>query len=73
MTGEGLRTVLSQLFGNTFLALSGGAALIFLFRRQFVRFLEFAVLAVFVATFIFTPEMWVNVAKGLAQVIGGEA
>ncbi len=70
MTGEGLRNLLSQLFGNMFLALSGGTALIFLVKREFVRFVEFAVIAILVATFIFTPEVWVNVAKGVATTIG---
>lgn len=72
MTGEGLRNVLTQLFGNTFLAMTGGAAIIFLFKREFVKFMEFVILAVLVATFIFTPEIWVGVARGLAKVIGSD-
>ena len=70
MTGEGLRNLLTQLFGNMFMAMAGGASLIFLFKREFVRFVEFAVVAVLVATFIFTPELWVGVAKTVSTAIG---
>lgn len=70
MTGEGLRTFLQTIVGNIFLAGMGAGALVFLFRREFVRFAEFAVIATLVATFIFTPEMWVKLAGALTDAFG---
>lgn len=69
MTGEALRDMLLQLGGNMFLAISSLMAVMFLFRREFVRFAEFAVLAVLVATFVFVPEVWVGVGRAVATVI----
>lgn len=73
MTGEGLRDMLLQLVGNMFLAAAAIGALMFLFRREFVRFAEFAVLSVLVATFVFMPEVWVGVARSVGAVIGADA
>lgn len=67
---EALTDLLRDLFGNVFLAASGGAALVFLFRREFVRFAEFVVLAVLVATFVYFPEMWIAVAEAVAERVG---
>ncbi|MBW3561536.1 MAG: hypothetical protein KY437_03480 [Actinobacteria bacterium] len=70
---EALTQLLREMFGNIFLATSGGAALVFLFRREFVRFVEFIVLAVFVATFVYFPHAWVDVARLVAEGIGAGA
>lgn len=67
---EALTQLLRDLFGNLFLAACGGAALVFLFRREFLRLAEFAVLAVVVATFVYFPGMWVQMAGTLAEAIG---
>lgn len=70
MTGEGLRIMVMELVGNIFLAAAAIGAVTFLFRREFVRFAEFAFLAVLVATFVYVPEVWVGVAEAVASVIG---
>jgi hypothetical protein len=72
MTGDGLRDMLLQLGGNIFLAAAALGAVMFLVRREFVRFAEFAVLAVLVATFVFVPEVWVGVGRAVAGVIGAD-
>lgn len=73
MTGEGLRDMLLQLVGNIFLAAAALGSIVFLFKREFVRFVEYAVLAVLVATFVYTPQVWVGVGRALAAVIGADA
>lgn len=73
MTGDGLREMLLQLVGNMFLAAAAIGAVMFLFRREFVRFAEFALLSVMVATFVFVPEVWVGVGRSVATVIGADA
>jgi hypothetical protein len=72
VTGEALRDMLLQFGGNMFLAVSALMAVMFLVRREFVRFAEFAALAVLVATFVFVPEVWVGVGRALAGVIGAD-
>lgn len=69
-TGEGLRTMLQTLVGNVFLATMGLGAIVFLFQRQFVRMAEFAVIAIIVATFIYTPELWTGAGKAVAGAFG---
>lgn len=69
-TGEGLKTMIQTLVGNVFLAGMGLGAIVFLFQRQFVRMAEFAVIAVLVATFIYTPEMWTGMGKAVAGAFG---
>jgi hypothetical protein len=69
-TGEGLRTMIQTLVGNVFLAVIGVGAIVFLFQPQFVRMAEFAVIAVLVATFIYTPEMWTGMGKAVAGAFG---
>lgn len=73
MTGDGLREMLLQLVGNMFLAAAAIGAVMFLFRREFVRFAEFALLSVMVATFVFVPEVWVGVGRSVAAIIGADA
>ncbi len=73
MTGEGLRTMVLELVGNVFLAAAAIGAVTFVFRREFVRFAEFAVLAIFVATFVYAPTVWVEVGRSVAALIGADA
>lgn len=73
MTGEGLRIMVLELVGNIFLAAAAIGAVTFLLRREFVRFVEFAALAVLVATFVFVPEVWAGVGKAVASVIDADA
>lgn len=72
-TGEGLRTMLQELVGNVFLGVLGVGAVVFLFQRQFVRMAEFAVIAVIVATFIYTPELWTGAGKAVAGAFGASS
>jgi hypothetical protein len=71
--GTNLRTMVLELVGNIFLAAAAFGAVTFLIRREFVRFAEFAALAVLVATFVFVPEVWVGVGRAVASVIGADA
>ena len=73
MTGEGLRIMVLELVGNIFVAAAAIGAITFLFRREFVRFAEFALLAVLVATFVYVPDVWVNVGRAVASIIGSDA
>lgn len=68
--GAALSELVRELLGNIFLAAAGAAALVFLFRREFVRFAEFAAMAVLVATFVYFPEVWVDIAGSVAETIG---
>jgi hypothetical protein len=70
VTGEGLKTLVQTLVGNIFLAAIGAGAIVVLFQRQFVRMAEFAVIAVLVATFVYTPEMWTGMGKAVAHAFG---
>jgi hypothetical protein len=70
MTGEGLKNLVQTLVGNIFIAGMGAGAIVFLFQRQIVRMAEFAVVAVLVATFIYTPELWTGMGKAVAHAFG---
>lgn len=72
MTGEALRIAVLELVGNIFLAAAAIGAVTFLFRREFVRFAEFAFLAVLVATFVYSPEVWVGVGRSVAGLISAD-
>ena len=73
MTGTGLRDLVLTFAGNIFLAACAIGAVTFLFRREFVKFAEFALLAILVATFVFVPEMWVGVGRAVASVISSDS
>ncbi len=68
--GAGLRTMIQDLAGNVFLACLGLMSIVFLFQRQFVRLAEFGVIAVLVATFLYTPELWTGMGKAVAHAFG---
>ena len=70
MDGNALRTLIVTFAGNIFLAVLAVVALTFLFKREFTRFAEFILLAVLVATFIYSPQVWVNVARSVANALG---
>jgi hypothetical protein len=70
MTGEGLRVLIQDLVGNIFLAVLGAAAIVFLFQRRFTEMAQFAVIAVLVATFIYTPELWTGMGQAVAGAFG---
>jgi hypothetical protein len=72
MTGAGVTSMILELVGNIFVAAAAIGAVTFLFKREFVRFAEFAALAVLVATFVYTPEVWVNVGRAVANLIGAD-
>lgn len=72
MTGEALKDTILVLVGNIFLAAAAFGAVMFLFKRELVRFAEFAVLAVLVATFVYVPEVWVGVGRAVAALIGAD-
>ena len=67
--GTGLTSFVRTFVGNIFLAAVGVGALAFLFRREFVRFVEFVALAILVATFVYTPDLWTSVADAVAKAL----
>ena len=69
--GTGLTDFVRTFVGNIFLAAVGVGAIAFLFRREFVRFVEFMALAVFVGTFIYAPHIWRTLAEAIAAAFQG--
>lgn len=70
MTGEGFRALVTTFAGNIFLAFMGLGAIVFLFKREMTQFVQFAVVALLVASFIYTPDFWVGASKAVAQALG---
>ena len=68
--GSGLTDFVRTFVGNIFLAIVGVGAVACLFRREFVRLVEFIALALVVGTFIYAPEMWRSLAESVARAFG---
>lgn len=68
--GKGLRDLIATFVGNIFMAGVGAVSLVFLFRREFVRFMEFLVLALLIGSLIYVPEVWIGLAKAVGKAIG---
>ncbi|MGH9069856.1 MAG: hypothetical protein ACRDX8_01490 [Acidimicrobiales bacterium] len=68
--GAGLLHFVQLLVGNIFLAVLGVGGIALLFRREFVKVVEFAVVALAVATFIYAPGVYVSLARQAASTIG---
>jgi hypothetical protein len=68
--GEPLMEMVSGTVKAAFGTLVGVIALVFIVKKEFVRLLEFALLAVVVGTFVYVPQLWVSIAKVVAGAIG---
>lgn len=69
MDGAGLREFITTFFGNIFLAVVGVAAIAFLFKREFVQFASFAVLAIAVGVFLYNPEVIRGIGDAIASTL----
>lgn len=67
--GANLADFIRQLTQPLYLAGVGVAALYFLAARSVAKLLAFALLAVVVGTFVFTPGAWQSVAEELAGLL----
>jgi hypothetical protein len=67
---NGLVSYLQGLFGPLFLAIVGIVALVFLFTREIIRFVQFMVLAVAIAVVFYTPSIVQTLAEGIAKALG---
>ena len=70
MEGEGLKTLLQTFAGNIFIGILAAASLIFLIKREFVRFVEFAVLAVLIGVLIYQPGVVKGISDAVARAMG---
>jgi hypothetical protein len=68
--GEGLMDMVNGTVKSAYVTLVGVIALVFIVRKEFVRLMEFGLLAVVVGTFVFVPQLWVSIAKVVAAAIG---
>lgn len=66
-----LKTALQAAVGNLFIAGLGVGSLVFLFKREILRFAEFAILGVLVGTFVYAGDQWVSLIKTAATTILG--
>jgi hypothetical protein len=70
MEGEGLRNLIQGWSGNLFVGITAASAVIFLLKRELVRFIEFAVLAVMIGIFVFKPSVVESLIDTLARAVG---
>jgi hypothetical protein len=68
--GGGLLHFVQLLVGNVFLAALGVGGIALLVRREFLKVVEFAVVGVAVATFIYAPQVYVGLARQAASTLG---
>ncbi|MGH2687753.1 MAG: hypothetical protein ACRDKW_02960 [Actinomycetota bacterium] len=70
MIGQGLMDLVGGITRSVFLTLVGVVSVVFIVRKEFIRLLEFGLLALVVATFVFWPGMWVSIARVVANAVG---
>lgn len=68
--GAGLLHLVQLAVGNVFLAALGVGGIALLIRREFLKVVEFAVVGVAVATFIYAPQVYVGLARQAAATLG---
>jgi hypothetical protein len=69
--GENIQTWFSTQIGALFLVIIGAVAIYFLVRREFSRFVGFAVFAMIVGVFVFTPDLVKNLGSNLWRTVFG--
>lgn len=70
LSTSGLVAYLQSLFGPLFLGIVGIVALVFLFTREIIRFVQFMILAVAIAVVFYTPSIVQTLAQGIARALG---
>lgn len=69
--GENFQNWFATQVGAVFLVLIGAVAIYFLVRREFSRFVGFAVFAMIVGVFVFSPENVKNLGQSLWTTLFG--
>lgn len=70
--GENIQTWFSTQIGALFLVIIGAVAIYFLVKREFSKFVGFAIFAMIVGVFVYTPDSVKDLGTNLwTQVFGG--
>lgn len=69
--GQALWKLIQDQVGPLFFVGCAIAALVYFFQKQFTRFISFAIFALFVAAFIWTPEVIKNMGVNLVNRLFG--
>jgi hypothetical protein len=70
--GENIQAWFSTQIGSLFMVIIGAVAIYFLVKREFSKFVGFAIFAMIVGVFVFTPDAVKNLGSRLwATVFGG--
>jgi hypothetical protein len=69
--GENIQTWFSTQIGALFMVIIGALAIYFLIKREFSRFVGFAVFAMLVGVFVFAPESVKNLGTTLWDTVFG--
>jgi len=70
LSSSGLVSYLQGLFAPLFLGIVGFTAVVFLFTKEIVRFIQFIILAIVIAVVFYTPSIVQVVALGLTHAFG---
>lgn len=69
--GENFQSWFATQVGAVFLVVIGALAIYFLVKREFSRFVGFAIFAMIVGVFVFTPENVLSLGENLWSVLFG--
>lgn len=69
--GENIQEWFSAQIGALFLVIIGAVAIYFLVKREFSRFVGFAIFAMVVGVFVFTPDSVKNLGSKLWETVFG--
>ncbi|OXT15222.1 hypothetical protein B9K06_22185 [Bacillus sp. OG2] len=69
--GENIQEWFSTQIGALFLVIIGAVAIYFLVKREFSKFVGFAVFAMVVAVFVFTPDSVKDLGSKLWETVFG--
>ncbi|MDM5205410.1 MULTISPECIES: hypothetical protein [Cytobacillus] len=69
--GENIQSWFSTQIGALFLVAIGAIAIYFLVKREFSRFVGFAIFAMVVGVFVFNPDTITNLGSNLFRTVFG--
>ncbi|AIE61707.1 hypothetical protein [Bacillus methanolicus] len=69
--GENIQNWFSTQIGALFMVIIGAVAIYFLIKREFSRFVGFAIFSMIVGVFVFTPDSVKNLGTKLWQTVFG--